>query len=217
MFELIKFKSLLSSKSWCLLQRTNSCFLKIFFFLWNFIINWNTLEVFQWNELNNETPWERNNTNWQTDQVLFCVESMALCNNSTNLNHTNLSCPFNNPHNDESGVAEEVGENVQFFLLDLSGVYLIEQLQENENLEHKCEVNDFLGFISNLKIQWWEISIFRFKVGTITFADGWSSCVLEVTSELSNCVVPLWLRVLPSNIMFLNSVFPEFNWLCSLI
>ena len=121
------------------------------------------MEVFQWDELNDESPWKRNYTNGQTDKVLFSVKSVALGNNSTNLNHADLCDPFNNPNDDESGVAKEVSENILFVFLNLSSVDLIEQLQENENLEYKCEVNNLLCLVSNFKIQWCVTFKFSFE------------------------------------------------------
>lgn len=121
------------------------------------------MEVFQWDELNDESPWKRYYTNGQTDKVLFSVKSVALCNNSTNLNHADLCDPLNHPNDDESGVAKEVSENILFVFLNLSSVDLIEQLQENENLEYKCEVNNLLCLVSNFKIQWCVTFKFSFE------------------------------------------------------
>jgi len=88
---------------------------------------------------------------------------VALGNNSTNLNHADLCDPFNHPNDDESGVAKEVSENILFVFLNLSSVDLIEQLQENENLEYKCEVNNLLCLVSNFKIQWCVTFKFSFE------------------------------------------------------
>lgn len=79
---------------------------------------------------------------------------MALGNNTTNLDHTNLDSPLNHPNEEESEVAEEVCEDVKLSQFDLSRVNLVEQLEENENLENECEMNNFLGFISKLEIFW---------------------------------------------------------------
>jgi len=77
-------------------------------FFWNLVVNANALEVLQRNELNDQSPWKRNKSECQAEEVLVSIKSMTLSNNSTNLNHTDLCNPLNDPDNNESSVAEEV-------------------------------------------------------------------------------------------------------------
>ena len=58
---------------------------------------------------------------------------------------------------DEKHVSEHALEDILLSLLQLSGVDLVENLHENECLEHKSEVEALLGGVSSLELLWQEV------------------------------------------------------------
>jgi len=71
---------------------------------------------------------------------LISVEWSTLGDDTTYLYHTDLSNPFDNPNDDESGITEEVCEHVNFTFFNFPCVNLVEKLEEDKDLEHKGEM-----------------------------------------------------------------------------
>lgn len=82
------------------------------------------------------------------------IKWSAFGDHSSYLNHGYLCDPLNNPNNNKGGIAEEISEHIEFSFFNFPGVDLIEKLEENENLEHECEVSNLLCLVTELEVIW---------------------------------------------------------------
>ena len=76
---------------------------------------------------------------------MVVVEWVALDGLTTVLNHDHLHNECENCDTEEQKVVEEATEHIEFAVLDLSGIDLVEKLHEHKDLEHKGVVQQLLS------------------------------------------------------------------------
>lgn len=119
---LLSWKSLEAHNTW-LLE-----FLSFFFILWYLIVKWNALEEFKRNELQDQTPDQRAETNWQADDVLHDVQRPGFDSLSSYLDQEALNEDGKNKDNDEHFIVEEALEYIDLIFSNLSSVDQVENL-----------------------------------------------------------------------------------------
>jgi len=110
------------------------------------------LEPLEGQELDQQAPWQREEANCDAKEVLLNVESCALGDSASILNHAELHNNCNDADKDESKVVEESGKDVVFLNEDLSCVDLVEELEHHKDLEDECEVQELLRLLKRLKV-----------------------------------------------------------------
>jgi len=95
---------------------------------------------------NDETPDELAKTEEDADEVLLHAERVAFHDSSADLDENHLDNESEDDNTHELGVSCDTGEDVEFTVLDLTGVDLVEELHEHEGLEDHGVMDEFLGW-----------------------------------------------------------------------
>lgn len=139
------------------------------------LVERDALEESKWHELDGDTPEQFARSDHSGYLVLVPVERIALRDLSSNFNHGYLHSKCQERDENEQPISENAREDVEFSELDESGIELIEELHENEDLEDHGVMQQLLRWAAIWQVLWQEPS-------------GFPSCILK------DC---LWLSVEP--------------------